>query len=156
MRGEANYRRIFDCSTLIAAESCEGQRHGWDGRTFINSIGVVLGIATGTNDITYSVSNARGTVTATHMVYIEDCSAGINEIAAPSQDFILYPNPAHDDIMITASAPINSIVISNLLGQPVFSGSYSATSAVISTSALPPGLYIARINGNVIGKFVKE
>ena len=71
-------------------------------------------------------------------------------------DVLVYPNPVKDNITVTSSVPINSIVISNLVGQQVFQGFYNTTQADIDISYLPPGIYIAKTNGGVVRKFVKE
>ena len=151
----ANTVCVNDTITLVDAAG-GGVWSAGNSNAFINSGGLVLGITAGADEITYSVTNDCGTATAAHTVYIKDCSAGISNVSSPGQDVTLYPNPVQDVITVTSSVPINKIVISNLVGEQLFSGSYSNTSAVVKLSQLPAGIYIARINGAVVRKFVKE
>ncbi len=73
-----------------------------------------------------------------------------------SVNFSLYPNPAATAITITANNTISEIGIINLLGQQVFSQSYSSSSAHIDISAFPGGVYFVKINGSETAKFLKE
>jgi len=123
---------------------------------FVSSGGVVFGAAVGTDNITYTVTNVCGIAAATDLIYVKNCAAGVANVWLPEGEITLYPNPAHNSITITSGEPMHDIVISNPLGQVVFSGSYSTTEAVIDLGQLPGGIYIARINGNVVKKFVKE
>ena len=123
---------------------------------FVSSTGVVFGAAVGTDNITYTVTNACGSATATDLIYVKHCTAGVNNVSLPAGDITLYPNPVQGNITITATDLVHDIVISNLVGQVVFSGRYNTTEAVVDLGQLPTGVYIARINGNVVKKFVKE
>jgi len=127
-----------------------------NGNAFVSSSGVVFGVIAGSDNITYTVTNTCGTNVATDLIYIKNCNVGINNIQAPVQDITLYPNPAQDNILITSSVPIHDVVISNIVGQQVYTGSYNTTEAFINLSQLSSGVYIARINGNEVRKFVKQ
>lgn len=67
-----------------------------------------------------------------------------------------YPNPVGDALYISTLKPIESVVISNLLGQAVISGVYNGTSVQIDTKKLPSGLYFVRVNGVYVQRVLKE
>ena len=68
----------------------------------------------------------------------------------------LYPNPANTTLNITSSNIITDIVITNLLGQTVFVYLFNTEKVQINVADLPTGVYIIRINGSAVRKFVKE
>ncbi len=69
----------------------------------------------------------------------------------------LYPNPAHTLLTVTATTPLTEVTITNLVGEVVSKTTAVNSDAVqIDVTALPPGIYIARIDGSVIRKFLKE
>ena len=68
----------------------------------------------------------------------------------------IYPNPTHESLTIISSGNISNIIITNILGQNVFSSDYSASQVQVNVAALPAGVYFVKINGNEVRKFVKE
>lgn len=80
----------------------------------------------------------------------------VPDVANIEQQVIVFPNPATSELTVSANSVINKIAICNLLGQEVFSGSYSATSAQINVANLPTGVYAVRMNGSIVRRFVKE
>ena len=68
----------------------------------------------------------------------------------------VFPNPATTELTISASVNITSIVITNIIGQTEYSNQYNTTHVSINVSALPTGMYLVRINGSEVRKFVKE
>ena len=82
-------------------------------------------------------------------------TTGIRNVAAPN-NLIIYPNPTQTSICISASTPIGDIVISDLLGQVVYSGSHDTDHAVIDISHLSSGVYVIKANDNRVYKIVKE
>jgi Secretion system C-terminal sorting domain len=60
--------------------------------------------------------------------------------------FDMYPNPAHDEINISASNPISEITISSMLGQVVYSARQQNKMKVeLNTGKLPDGTYLVHI-----------
>ncbi len=121
--------------------------------------GIVTGIATGEVTITYAIS-ADCYVTATDSVLA--CVAGVQSVPTNDNKIELFPNPASNLLTVTSAGQIASVVISNPLGQVVYSslpiaigiaGGGRQTS--IDVSALPSGVYFVRVN-NEVRKFVKE
>jgi len=68
----------------------------------------------------------------------------------------IYPNPATTILFINSTDNINSVMISNLLGQTVFDRSYSIKQVQVDVSGFPAGVYFVKVNGSDVKKFVKE
>ena len=80
----------------------------------------------------------------------------VEEIAFNS-NIRIYPNPAKDNVTISATEPIKEVTIQNLLGQKV--SSYNGNVTAIPVSELANGMYIITIkteNGVFNQKFIKE
>ena len=77
----------------------------------------------------------------------------------PSQTlFTIFPNPATTSITIQSTTqPINQIIITNLLGQTIYTQQQTtAQQQTIDVSTFPTGIYFIKINGTEVRKFVKE
>jgi Secretion system C-terminal sorting domain len=68
----------------------------------------------------------------------------------------IYPNPATSQLTITSSDEITTVAITNLIGQAVYAHEYNTEKAQVDIAGLPTGVYLVRINGTEIRKFVKE
>ena len=69
----------------------------------------------------------------------------------------IYPNPASTQLNISFSETITSVIITNLLGQTVYSLQSAVGSfASVDVAALPSGVYFVKINGTEVRKFVRE
>ena len=99
--------------------------------------------------IAYSIC---GNDTVCSEVHME--RAGVATINASGLS--MYPNPALDHITIVAHFPINNVAITNLLGQTVYTHNYNTEQVQVSVANLPNGLYIVKINGSEVRKFVKQ
>ncbi len=74
-------------------------------------------------------------------------------------DFTFFPNPANDYLHFEASEIIDSVVISNLLGQELIKHSVLSVSDNLNISELPAGVYLlsASVNNKVsIYQFLKS
>jgi hypothetical protein len=92
-----------------------------------------------------------------------DCGVGIEEQSANTKnELLIYPNPASQSIVISRQSLVNTIEVTNLLGQvciiPPWKGGNGDLSIYIS--ALSNGIYFIKATdekGNVMNtKFVKE
>ena len=75
------------------------------------------------------------------------------------QGFSITPNPAHDEIMISAQEPIQNIEIYDLTGKKVISQNPSALQSLINLSDLKKGVYFvkAKVNGQTSAyKLIKK
>ena len=70
----------------------------------------------------------------------------------------VYPNPATAQLTIASSEAINTITISNIMGQTMTSPGLSKGEEVIrvDVSGWPSGVYFVKVNGSEVRKFVKE
>jgi trimeric autotransporter adhesin len=93
--------------------------------------------------VTFDTSCGRG-----------DGSLNVRSISPSS--FNLYPNPASTSVTISSSDNITSISITNLIGQVLYNQQYNAPQVQIDVADLPKGMYLIRINGSEVRKFVKQ
>ena len=89
--------------------------------------------------------------------YEEDCELCImnNEI----NNIIIFPNPVNNLLNITAIETINSIVISNVLGQEIYNAKMDALETTIDMSGYIKGTYFVKISvaeNTIIKKIIKE
>jgi hypothetical protein len=73
--------------------------------------------------------------------------------------FTIAPNPASNQINITAQSDFNTVEIVNFLGQTVLTQMNNSNKAIIDVSNLTNGVYFVRIlsnNGISVQKFVKQ
>ena len=69
----------------------------------------------------------------------------------------MYPNPATSELIITlSSGTIQHITVLNTNGQEVISKPFAAAKASVDMKALPPGMYLIKVNGEYAGKIIKE
>ena len=81
---------------------------------------------------------------------------GINNMSISNYQCNIYPNPTATSLTITASEKITSVSISNTIGQTVYALDCNAEQVQINVSALPDGMYLVKINGAEVRRFVKE
>ena len=67
----------------------------------------------------------------------------------------IYPNPTTTELTITSRDKINTVTISNLLGQVMYSHEYNTTQVQVNIADLPKGIYFIKVNGTEVRKFVK-
>jgi hypothetical protein len=75
---------------------------------------------------------------------------------ASNDIFDLYPNPVTDGLHIGSINKITSVSITNLIGLIVSSNFYHSEQVQVDVAALPAGMYLLRINGTEIRKFIKQ
>lgn len=68
----------------------------------------------------------------------------------------VYPNPAHDEVNVTASNKITGITITNLLGQQVRAIQYNSVAVRVDMRGLPTGVYFMKITDEDGGQTVER
>lgn len=67
----------------------------------------------------------------------------------------IFPNPATIELTISSSDIVNSITITNIIGQTFYSEQYNTKELYLDVAALPQGAYLIKINGTEVRKFEK-
>jgi len=132
-----------------------------DGSTHATMIspGVIVGDGVGEVYIGYTKSGpgARCSIAHYRTIEIVNCAtAGIKSINTNNGNISIFPNPAQTQIVITSSNTIHDITISSSVGQTVYKNTVDQQRVSIDVSSLPSGIYIVRINGTEVKKFVKQ
>ncbi|MEI7597410.1 MAG: choice-of-anchor J domain-containing protein [Bacteroidota bacterium] len=88
----------------------------------------------------YSVANS-------FLLFLDDISitetTEVNELK--QTDISIFPNPANDEVNISANENINNISIINALGQIVYSAEVGKTTIKVNTSSFEKGIYFVKI-----------
>jgi len=125
----------------------------------VSSTGIAAGIAPGTDTVIYTIINACGIASAIFPVHVKsylECHTGIIELSGNQNNISLYPNPASSTLTITSTNKISQITITNLLGQTLFTRNFNSEQVKVDVADLPQGVYLLKINGSEVRKFVKE
>jgi hypothetical protein len=70
--------------------------------------------------------------------------------------FSVFPNPGHNTLSISGEEVINSVTISNLVGEVLIKEQPEKEATQISIAHLPPGMYLLRVNDVYVQRFMKE
>lgn len=89
-------------------------------------------------------------------IIINNTTTTVHTLAAPDYTISVYPNPARQQLVISANAPIRLVIISNTMGQLLLQYRPNAATHIADVSKLPPGVYIVRVNDVWVRRFVKE
>ena len=68
----------------------------------------------------------------------------------------LYPNPATNELIVSASEDISSVVMSDITGRVMGAFNGNRKELRIDVRGLTTGVYLVRINGTEVREFVKE
>ena len=72
-----------------------------------------------------------------------------------SKDIKLYPNPANHTLSISYSEAISSVVVYDMVGKIVIDNKYNSINSVdIDVRRLKRGVYVVRVNGGEVRRFV--
>ena len=132
--------------------------------------GGVLFNTTTTPVVTYTKSTGTDLITATIVptggcydsataaaITIATTGEGVSTVVVPQA--YVYPNPAHTGITVIGQK-INSVTISNLLGQTLLTQQCNTSTTTVNIEVLPPGVYVLELSDNdgirTVKKIVKE
>ncbi|MEL6846568.1 MAG: T9SS type A sorting domain-containing protein, partial [Bacteroidota bacterium] len=110
---------------------------------------VVLNITSVSNDGT--ISTGTLTITITETDNIEDL--------LPANAIKLFPNPASTQLSLRSSYQLQSVRISNLMGQEVMRQDLNQPQADLNISTLPAGVYMIQVEtreGNWTSRWIKQ
>ena len=82
----------------------------------VSNNGLVLGISTGLTTITYTVTDANG---CTNFSSLLVTVSNLSNININLSNFVYYPNPVLNELIIISKEPLNLIEIYNFLGQSI-------------------------------------
>ena len=102
-------------------------------------------------------TSTGGEVYLDDVVFEVDATASIEDLK--KFNFSFAPNPAKDQLRLSAVNPINEVKVFNMLGQEVLRRSYNEREAFINVSNLIEGVYVMKVNiGDSVGTFriIKE
>ena len=125
----------------------------------ISSSGVAKGLIPGKDTIVYTVENSCGISSAVFPFKVRSyaaCHTGINSIPVGNNGIDIYPNPVNNTLNISTSEGIESITITNLLGQSIYKNEFNTRKAAVDVSNFPSGIYMIRVNGTEVRKFIME
>ncbi|MCW3121462.1 MAG: surface protein [Flavipsychrobacter sp.] len=125
--------------------------------------GKATGIAIGEDTIIYTVTNICGTGVVRYPIYVHEayssyCWVSVPAVATQAGGLKIYPNPTQHSITVTSDEllPITAISVTNLTGRSVLAQDYNTVKAEVDVSNLPNGVYLIRINGTEVRKFIKQ
>jgi hypothetical protein len=97
-----------------------------------------------------------GGATATQQIFLIVLPEAVNNVSGTDNNVNVFPNPATNEINISSSAIIHQVAIDNLLGQTIFNADYNSRQVRVNTTDLAKGVYLIKINGGEIRKFVRQ
>lgn len=102
----------------------------------------------------------KGTVVAsiTGNINLKHLSKLTTDLSLPTSDFVVYPNPASDQITIDSKdKPIVSITIFDSTGKKVYSeDNLNVSNKQVSISSLAKGMYFVSVNDQMSQKILKK
>jgi len=107
------------------------------------------------------VQNLVNSYGYTNCTVVSDCFVLSSPSFEVSNSFVLYPNPATNELRIETATDvlISAATVSNVVGQTVWSVSNPKGISTVDVTSLSPGTYFIRIDSNqgmVNKKFVKQ
>lgn len=130
--------------TIIGAQDADS--YAWD---FGDNVGTAVGpgpvsytyTTPGIYTVTVTLSNECGEITVSRTINIK--ITAIDDLAAADKQFSLFPNPAKDKVTVkySGSVSMNSVTVSNLMGQKVYNALVKDNVHVLNVSQLATGIY---------------
>lgn len=84
------------------------------------------------------------------------CVESVEKITNQAATLRIFPNPAYTELTVVYSKDITSIIITNSVGQTVYTDYHTNRELHINVANLNTGIYFVKINGAEVRKFVKE
>jgi len=124
----------------------------------------LTGATGGTHWMTVSIYDPTPLGTSQTMTFIiNKTTTGVPSVTSSSNDAILYPNPANNELNVVydASADIKNIAVYNIIGKVMTVYKVTGSNANLNIENIPSGVYFVRLyndQGNVVvtRKFTKQ
>lgn len=115
--------------------------------SFDSSTGRVIGLRSGYDTISYIASNMCGADTASHRIFVNNCTLGlINE--AEIMDVVITPNPSNGHFYLEGMKGPSTIKIFNSLGQIISNLSLDMNERERISLNVSPGVYYLVLTNN--------
>ncbi len=82
--------------------------------------------------------------------------SSVKELTKNTTSITLSPNPVITVLTIISSTPIQQLSITNYIGQVIYTLSPNSDKAELNVANLPPGMYLVKVNGSEVRKFIME
>jgi hypothetical protein len=132
--------------------------HGLNEGMFVYKIKTATGLAVG-QKISSRVGiyfDYNGVVMTNTVGNTKGCPLPEKTVNIIRHSIELYPNPTTGQLTISSDEKIQSIVITNLLGQILLKTECDTLSQLVDVSALPADIYLVKINDISVRRFVKQ
>jgi len=103
------------------------------------------------DDPAYSTTN--WTAKDAWSTFAEDCTVSVKDVFA-TENISVYPNPVNDVLHFSSNAPIEKVVVSNMLGQQI-KVNLSSNKTNLDMSDLAQGNYFVKITIEGVSKTIK-
>lgn len=110
-----------------------------------NNVGPTLGVK--------SFISSRRAALMTELA-ANGCNVGLSENT--EEQFSAYPVPTNEDVtLVFPSGGERTIVLTNMMGQEVITQEATGQTVLVSMAALPDGVYLVSVNGQMAGRVQK-
>ncbi len=128
--------------TILLASTVAGGT--WGSSNMHSSVvaGMVSGLSEGMDTIYYAVAGVCSTATVSRIIRIVDCAAAVPQTGPAA--FIpirVYPNPAHDQLVIENAAGL-TLYVTDICGRRMSAHTAKADNEVFQIADLLPGVYL--------------
>lgn len=124
------------------------------------------GASTGTHWVSVLITDPAITPAYSKVIYFvitNGAATAVNPVNRNTEDVLLYPNPARDELNIVydASADVKNIAVYNIIGKVMAVYKVNGPSANLNLESMPSGIYFVRLAnsfGQVVAtkKFTKQ
>jgi len=97
-------------------------------------------------------------VTNTTKSYYGDSITGIGILCCSLSDVTLYPNPAHDYVMVSVNDNFigSQLMLTDDLGRTILTEQITGSRLKLETGALAKGIYLVKVSESGVGEVVKK
>ena len=86
---------------------------------------------------------------------IANVSTAVNALTE-TKSLAVYPNPAANEVTISYTEKITNVAVYDIFGQVAYLRNYNAEQVQVNVADLPAGVYLVKVNGTAVRRFVKD